>query len=321
MKYNRFEKFKALFHSDKLDLLSKGGICTPASLVVYPSYRCNYSCNHCIMREERKGGSMLTWPILEKLANDCRRLGIESVCVSGGGEPLTNIHTLKFLEKCKTLGIETSMNTNGQLLTDASNVDHLRISIDAGRSETYAKVHGVDAFDEVAENIKKSNHNELGLAFLITPYNCMEVVAFCEWAQQFDYTFLHIRPAHYPDNRMKDIVESLKATKEAVKEYRDTYFKVDKFDGHWTPKLFDKCRSTPLIACLCADGQFSVCQDNFIKFGDYYTQSFEECWFGEEHYEALRKIDIHKCPRCVEVGYNEIIQQCFINDELKRGLL
>jgi len=267
---------------------------------------------------------------MNKIVDDALRLNLESVVFSGGGEPLANKYTLLTIEKIfdSKLNTKTALNTNGYLLEDASKIDYLRVSVDAGTKKTYKNIHGVDGFERVTENIKNSNHNELGLAFLISNDNWFELEEFCEWAQQFNYTFLHIRPAWLDAEYMhgaKELKEKMHEIEQIgdslQKMYRDIYFKVDKFDGYWTPKLYSKCRASVLKAVINADGKFSVCQDNFIKFGDYNTQDFDDIWFSEDHYDAIDKIKLEECPRCVEAGYNEILENCFVEDNLRWKLV
>lgn len=323
MKYNRFESFKILAYSDKLRIIVEGWIPFPIQLVVYPSNICNYNCGHCIMKEERKNGCVLSETIMNKIVDDCVDFRIDNVIFSGGGEPLTNPFTLPTIKKLHEKGIKTGLNTNGSLLPDASDVDYLRISVDAATKETYKRVHGVDKFDHITNRLQHLNHNELGLAFLITKDNWHEIYQFCEWAQQFNYTFIHIRPAFLKnDNSLRQIVSSLDAVRDAVmKDFREVYFTIDKFEGYWTPRLYDSCRATPLKAVLCADGKFAVCQDNFIKFGDYNSQPFISCWLSEDHKNAIKSIKVDECPRCVETTYNEIIQNCFIEDKMRMSLI
>ena len=106
------------------------------------------------------------------------------------------------------------------------------------------------------------------------------------------------------------------------------FFRVDKFEGFWTKKLYSKCRANPLIAVTSGDGAFLICQDrgirkeeSYLRWGDYNTQSFEEIWNSPTHRKVIDSIDLDKCPRCVENGYNEIIENVFMKDDLKLDIL
>lgn len=324
--YNRFEKFKVLFHQDRLRDIADSDLCWPLQWIIYPSNECNLNCGFCIMREERSNGGMLPESVMEKIPADADRMGIKNVIFSGGGEPLYHPRISGTLEGLRKKGIMTGLLTNGQFLTEEiiNNLDTCRVSVDAATSQTYKKVKGVNAFGRLESklNLFRFSPCELGLAFLITPDNITEMYRFCEWAEQFSPAFIHLRPMYDKENTMVQFADFIKKQKDFIeKDFKNAYVRTDKFLGYWTPKLFSKCRATPLIAVLNADGRFSVCQDVFIKFGNYIAESFEDCWFTEEHHQAINSIDINLCPRCVENGYNEIIEQCVLSDSLRRFIL
>lgn len=322
MKYNRFESLKVLAHTDKIMEIREGNIPSPVEWIVYPSNKCPYDCKHCIMKDERaENQTMLSSDTMDKIVKDVKQYKIKTVIFSGGGEPLTNPHTVRTAEDLKASGVSVGINTNGIKLTDRSAFDFVRISVDAASRETYNAVKGYDGWEILNKNLAEISKQDgtLGLAFLITPDNIDEILEFCIWAKQYNPDFIHIRPAYYKDNGLKNSLPYILKIKETVeKEFPEVFFRIDKFEGHWTPKLFDKCRSTPLMAVLAADGSFVVCQDVFIRFGDYNEQSFEECWWGDSHKEALEEIDIKNCPRCVENTYNEVIQHI---DKMEVNLL
>lgn len=324
MKFSRFEPFKILAHSDKLKVLAQDGICAPVQWMVYPSNVCNFNCDHCIMKSERKNCEMLPEVTMKKMVADVVRVGSKCVMFAGGGEPLTNPCTLSTMETLKSVGVEVGMLTNGILLPEKLDINYLRISVDAATKETYWKVKGVDAWDRLNHNLRRLKFSgELGLAFLVEPANFHEIEDFCQWAQQWDYKFIHIRPAYWPekDQEIRDGVAALGDIKSRLSKYRDVNFITSKFDSYWGDRTYDTCRATPLKAVLCADGRFAVCQDVFIKFGDYNRMSFESCWYSEEHRNALKSIDLSTCPRCVENGHNEIIEHCIKHDSLKVNLI
>jgi MoaA/NifB/PqqE/SkfB family radical SAM enzyme len=233
-------------------------------------------------------------------------------------------------------------------LDDPSPFNFVRYSVDAAQRSTYARIHGVDGWDRVNENIgtlaklRAEGHKiEMGLAFLITPYNFHEVFDFCVWAEKYKPDFVHLRPAYldadyidkeYPGGgaEMKDkIVPSMRdLAAEITKRWKNVFFRIDKFEGFWTPKQYTKCRATPLMAVTSGDGAFLVCQDRgiskdeeYLRWGNYNTQTFEEIWWGEDHRRVIEAIDLKRCPRCVENAYNEIIEHCFINDGMKMDLI
>jgi uncharacterized protein len=325
LKFSRFEPYKVLAYYDKLKELSRGNICDPVQFIVYPSNVCNLNCGHCIMTEERHGKEMLSKETLDKLVVDCSRLGVRTVIFSGGGEPLANPHTIPTMQKLRDIGVRVGLNTNGLLLKPNIPVDYLRVSVDASNEAGYAKVKGHDGWNRLNDNLCSLGEvGELGLAFLVRHDNHLNVEQFCQWAQQFPYTFLHVRPAYWPehDEKIKDACHSLLRDKERLEtRYPRLNIIASKFDGFWNERLYPKCRATSLKAVLCADGRFAVCQDNFIKFGDYNRQTFDEAWYGDKHRAAIESINLNQCPRCVETNTNEIIEHCIKGDSLRMGLI
>lgn len=348
-RYNRFESFKVLMHADRIKQMLAGQMPAPVEWVVYPSNVCGYKCAHCIMaREQVDHRNTLSAEAMAKIPVDAVRLGIKCVIFSGGGDPLLNPKTLETARALKEKGISVGLNNQGFLLSDPTPFDFIRYSVDAGSRETYKKIHGVDGWERVNENIarhaelrKHGEKIEMGLAFLITPWNCLEVEPFVEWAQKYEPDFIHFRPAyldaHYIDQLypgggrdLKDrIIPGLRETARQLEaKYDNVFFRADKFEGFWTPKLYAKCRATPLMAVTSGDGAFLVCQDrgisvqeNYLRWGNYNTQSFEDIWWGREHEEVLKRIDLPKCPRCVMNGYNEIVENVFMEDKLKADII
>lgn len=347
--YNRFQKWKVLTHDTKIRQIVRNEMPAPVEWVIYPSNVCGYQCAHCIMaREQVDHRNTLSEEAMLKIPADAAAHSIPCVVFSGGGDPLINRHTINVARQLKKNGVMVGINNQGYLLDDPMPFNFIRYSVDAANRETYKKIHGVDGWERVNKNIKyhanlrAAGHNiEMGLAFLITPWNYTEVCDFVAWGQQYKPDFIHIRPAYldsdymqekYPggaDALKNEIIPQLNQTAKALEEeFPNVFFRVDKFEGFWTPKKYSKCRATPLMAVTSGDGAFLICQDrgirkeeDYLRWGNYNTQTFEEIWWGAEHKKVIESIDLDKCPRCVEVGSNEIIEHVYLSDGLKSVLL
>lgn len=350
--YDRFQKFKILKHSDKIEAIVKGDIPSPVEWVVYPSNVCGYRCGHCIMAEiQQDYRQILPESTMAKIPLDAKKHGIRCVKFTGGGDPLLNPHTLETARKIKELGILVGIDNQGYLLSDPTPFDFVRYSVDAATAKTYQEIHRVpkgDGWERVNKNIanhaylrKNGLKNEMGLAFVVTPTNWHEVESFCEWGQQYSPDFIQIRPAYldpdyldkqYPGGgkEIKEVIipKLIETARKLEKQYENVFFRIDKFDGFWTPKIYSKCRATPLMAVTSGDGAFMICQDRgtskkeaYLRFGDYNSQSFEQIWWSDEHRKAVEAIDLKNCPRCVLNGYNEIIEHGFIKDGMRMDLI
>ncbi|MEM4214995.1 MAG: radical SAM protein [Candidatus Pacearchaeota archaeon] len=342
--YDRFNSWKVLVYADRICRILKGEFPPPVVMHIYPSNKCNLNCEWCIMAEEKaKYPVMLKKETLFKAFKDASENDIKLIHLSGGGEPLLHPNIYEVLEYNKNLEkrVKVAISTGGVLLKPelANYVDHIRVSLDAGSEEIHQKVKNTNKklFNKICKNIEdlvnyRNKNNlqcDIGLGFVISPDNWTDIYNFCKVGNDLKVDFLHIRPAYYPKTNPKnELLKMITPSVLALVEKAKNDFKniqifsiTEKFDGYWTPRIYDKCRATPLQAVLTATGEFVVCQDVFIRFGDYNKQSFWEIWDSKEHKLAIEKIDLEKCPRCVENKHNEIIQEMFIKNKARLELI
>lgn len=87
--------------------------------------------------------------------------GLEEINVVGGGEPLAHPEAAELLLEIKRLRVRGSLVTNGTLLAAPlaqrmieARWNCIRVSVHAGDAETYARIHGVDHFGRLRENLR-----------------------------------------------------------------------------------------------------------------------------------------------------------------------
>jgi MoaA/NifB/PqqE/SkfB family radical SAM enzyme len=132
----------------------------PRSLYLETTSRCNSLCKTCILtfggREPQKD---LGWAEFRRVVD--RFPALDRVLLHGIGEPLLNVQLPAMIAHLKARGAVVVFNSNvitlgqrrGAALIDAG-LDELRVSLDATRPETYARVRGVDAFAKVVANLE-----------------------------------------------------------------------------------------------------------------------------------------------------------------------
>jgi len=132
----------------------------PRSLYLETTSRCNSLCETCILtfggREPQKD---LEWEEFRHIVDQFPVL--ERVLLHGIGEPLLNVALPRMIAHLKARGATVLFNSNAialgprlrSLLIDAG-LDEFRVSLDATRSETYARIRGVDALDKVVANLE-----------------------------------------------------------------------------------------------------------------------------------------------------------------------
>ncbi len=341
-KYNRFNPYKILMYPDRVEKILAGSFPAPVVMHIFPSNRCPFNCSFCIMAaEKRRYPTMLKRETLFKAIREAALNGIKLIHFVGGGEPLTHPDIYEAIRLARKGGLKVAVSTNGLLMTRPAEItlaDHLRISLDAGSPEMHQLIHQTPRrfFARVVSNIKKTvrfrarsgRKLDIGLGFVISPRNWTDIYNFCKVAAECKVDFVHIRPAYYPDKKRNEFLKAIIPSAFSLAEKARIDFKgldifsvTDKFDGFWTPRMYERCRSTPLQAVLTATGEFIVCLDVFIRFGNYNRGDFWQSWDSPAHRKALERIKLSRCPRCVQNTHNEIIQEVFMKNKLRAELI
>ena len=287
------------------------------------------------MKEERENKAQLTNGILSDAILSAVNYGAKTIHFSGGGEPLLHPDIKEAMKTAKQYGIKIALSTNGILLNEeiASLVDYPRVSLDAVDEESYEIIKGSKQFDNVIYNIQHLSYeskNKLGLGFVINKYNYERIYEFAQIGHSLGVKFVHIRPEFTrdeADNKMLQVhrdffKERIAMAKDIFGDKIEIYLSLDKFDGYWTPRCYNKCRATPLIAVLKANGEFIPCQDRLdLEFGNLNEDTFYTIWNSDRHRNVIEGINLDECPRCVETKKNEYIQKLFIEDGFLRDML
>ncbi len=118
----------------------------PSTLAVETTVRCNLRCPMCPRTTAGLGAHDMPDGMLDDLLVSHASMGGDSVYLYGLGEPLLDPRIHDIIRRCRGLGLGTVLSTNGTLLDRprraallASGVDHVIVSIDAARPETYAR--------------------------------------------------------------------------------------------------------------------------------------------------------------------------------------
>lgn len=135
IKERKPEWFKKI---EKHPEMIKQGKCVALVQLQY-KYDCNFKCKHCaIARFQEKGNGVLTPKDVKIIADQCDKMGLGSICISGGEPLYWPEEELKAV--VDAIGQERfciSVDTNGYFLTDEKikwlvdiGVDRIHLSID-----------------------------------------------------------------------------------------------------------------------------------------------------------------------------------------------
>lgn len=345
---HRFNSLKILVHADRLAAVARDEWPYPLDWHIYPSNKCNHSCDWCMFRQNNEqfdNPVKLSSTVLKQAVNDAEETGAKLVHFSGGGEPLLNRFTLMAIEQARSLGLSVALSTNGRLLTPeiVKSVNFVRVSLNAGTKEQHDRTNHAGSnhsdWHLIIESIRTSlpyKLGDLGLAFVVDQDNLRDILPFCALGAELGVDFVHIRPAFWYD-KVKDqelrclMPNILNRCNEAKVLYGDRlpiYSITDKFDGYWSPRTYNKCLAIRTGVCLTATGDFAVCQDRTdLRFGATYKEGkpFREIWGSTEHRAVADKIvagdELDRCPRCVWNKRNEIIEYAFKQDSMRFDMI
>ena len=147
-------------------------------LQLHPSRRCNIACAHCYSSSGPDAREELPWDLLSGCLEDAAALGYRQLAVSGG-EPLLYRSLAPLLRHARSLGMLTSLTTNGMLATPsrwrplAALLDVVAVSIDGVPADHDAIRRSPGAFAKTVANLQviRDSGVAFGFIFTLTQYN------------------------------------------------------------------------------------------------------------------------------------------------------
>jgi len=259
-------------------------------------------------------------------------LGVKSIMYAGEGEPMLHKKIVEMVNVTKDAGIDVSFTTNATVLNQRfvdealQNVSWIKVSINAGSKETYAKVHRTKEkdFDKVIQNLKnavkaKKDRNidcVIGAQTLLLPENQHEMIQLAKICRDeigLDYLVVKPYSQHlFSETRIYENID-YKPQLNMAKEFEalntenfNVVFRGNAMKKYTESDRYTKCYATPFLwGYIMADGSVYGCSayllDKKFEYGNLNDQSFQDIWEGErrhENFEFIRhKLDIKNCRR------------------------
>ena len=214
----RIDSHKLIYHIPRVYDWSKGKNIYPVYMEVSPSGACNHRCLYCGLDFMGYKPNYLKANILKERLTELGDLGLKSIMYAGEGEPFLHPEMVSIIEHTKDSGIDVAVTTNGVLLKKEIveraliNTEWIKVSINGGTRETYAKIHQSkpDDFEKVVENIsfaarikkEKGYKCVLGMQLVLLPDNQHEAVSLAKLARDMGMDYLVIKPySQHPQSK------------------------------------------------------------------------------------------------------------------------
>jgi len=329
-------------------MLKDGGLPdAPKQVQIILSDLCNQNCSFCAYRmdgytsnelfvgnsEKAKYGTnnpvrQMPGPRAMALLEECKRLGVQGLQFTGGGEPTVHKEHVKVFTSALSLGFKCSLVSNGLAWSDdlinlLPDFSWVRVSVDAGMPETYARIRQTPAgnFNRVLNNVsdlakrikKRASDCTLGVGYVVTPDNWQEVRQAAHLVRETGAAYIRLSAMFSPDDALpyQDIYQQvLKSVRDVKADYDSPTFTVyelftdrlqDLFDG--APD-YDRCLYQYFTAYVGGDLRAYRCcvlaynKRGLIDGGDLKQRPFDEFWRSEERKSDFEKFNARGCERC-----------------------
>lgn len=278
----------------------------PLYVEISPSGACNHRCTFCSVDYIGYEPNLLNAVMLKDRLAEMGGLGVKAAMWAGEGEPLLHKGINSLVDAAHAAGINTSFTTNGVLLDklDLDGVSWVKVSLNAGTRETYARVHQTktEDWDRVWENladaVKRKGDCTLGVQMVLLPENEHEVAALEAQAAAVGLDYVVIKP-YIANGRMlnKQTWQPIAAPKASGKlVVREESIAEREHE-------YGRCNATPFFwAYIMSNGDLYSCsahlQDERFNLGNLNDHSFRELWEGEkrrENWKLMQEFDIGAC--------------------------
>jgi len=344
---NYYSPWKALHQSEDIELLKKGELFAPKDLQVDLEAWCPHSCEFCTYRNvnwqehgmdflepEKRIAEETGLPkeIAMRLPKEIHEMGIPSIELTGGGEPLVYPHIKEFLTELAKYPIELAIVTNGAALNNQlqillKNLKWIRFSADAITPDTHSKVHRVppSVFGQVTKHISEvveQNYPDcrVGVSFVVTQHNYHEITDAAAFYKDLGVDNIRFTFTYDPQGEGALTPEQVRTSERALNEARkqqDSTFKVfgtmRRLEHYSQPNTdFSFCGYQFFTWAIGYDGQVYPCcimkYHRGFSMGDLKTQSLQEIAFSDARRKQIEEFDVKSCKSCWLRDKNQFIE-------------
>jgi radical SAM protein with 4Fe4S-binding SPASM domain len=312
----RIDSTKIQFHPARVAQLLDGKDDWNKAKDIYPLYvevspvgACNHRCTFCAVDYLGYKTTRLDLAVLDNALLDMAQCGVKSILFAGEGEPLLHKRINDIVFNTINAGLDVAFTTNGVMLNKLDPIDKIkwiRVSLNAGTRDTYAKVHRTkpEDFDRVLANLAdavlRKGDCSISAQMVLLPENAHEVETLKQIGNDIGLDFVSIKPYSQHKKSLTHLYEHAQ-----VEPPADSAGLIVRHAGFETKEIgYHKCNATPFLwGYLMSTGDLYSCSayllDDRFNLGNINRQTFREIWHGDKrkaNWEYVRKeLDIKDC--------------------------
>lgn len=351
MSLTAYSDLKAAWHTDRITMLRDGGQIVPAQVQLIISDLCNHDCHFCSYRmsngfSSEQFGEMTAHGLnmnpnrkiatakAKEILEDCAYLGVDAIQFTGGGEPTVHPDHLEVFAYAQSLGLETSLVTNGCILREGwqavlPSMAWIRVSVDAGSAEEYARVRRIkpEFFHRALSNIEKlaaeikaqESPCLLGCGYVVTRENWSDLYEGVRLIRETGAAYVRLSAMFSTEGveYYAGIYDDIRAEIRRCRELETETFKIVDLFGD---RIADLVQHAPDYD-VCGYQQFNMyiggnlkvyrcCTTAYTKHGevgDLSQQRLSSWFYSQSKKDAYADFSARSCATCQFNGKNRVI--------------
>jgi len=322
---------KLHWHLDRVTEWQAGKRIAPLHIDMGISRSCNMACCYCYgviqgrtgHGTEMKKNFNMPKDVILRTFDDAKNAGIRSIALIGEGENTLNPALYDAVDFARSIKLDLGLATNGLIVVKSElekllrGLVWLRVNISAGEREAFKKIHNVDGFDRVCENVKTiiSTRNRLGLKttvglqMVVVGENFDQILPLARLGRELCVDYLVIKPCsdtgektlgaptteYLGYNNVYEVARSLGTEKYSVIPKVSKLMNVGKKD-------YDICYGTQFLIAVSAEGGvypcghwFNVEREKFLM-GNVLETRFRDIIASQRYWEVqerVRSVNVH----------------------------
>lgn len=339
-----YSDLKVAWLPDRLRDLREDGRCVPAQIQLILSDLCNHNCSFCAYRWEGYDSNQLFGEATESGVNnnpnrkmptekakeilqDAADMGVLAIQFTGGGEPTVHPDHIEIFRFALDLGLKCGLVTNGCRLREGwdevlPRFEWIRISVDAGTADTYAKIREVkpSAYTKMLANMQflseKAVDTAVSASYIITRENHEELEKATENVLLSGAESIRFGAVFNPDDEAYYDGIDLDAIRHQIARcseiYGDRIGVIDMFDQRVQDSggrpNYSRCWYQHLNPYIGADlNVYRCCNTAYNHRGqiaNLSTMGFRQAWKIVSENGKMSEFNAKSCSRCAFNGKN-----------------